>query len=595
LSINIVQSEEAKGVEQLKSILEDNPHSLEVNLAIAEYYLNNEMFIDAEPYLIKSIQIDENQANTHNHLGVVYFHQGDISKSEYHFKKALNIDLNMVEGYFNLGMLYQSQGRFEEALPYYNTVVTMEPDNAEIYNLMGQCATCLGMTPEAKEFFNESFRLYPSTKTALDLSIIFISQEKYSEAEELLNFLIEDANSKQAENNETESLNFTMGLVLKKQGKNIEAIKYFQNVLAINERNEQAFNYMGECCVELGMEMEAESFFAKATEIQPNDARIQESYQVIFQEKKTNIVENKRSKIAFFCGSDDNIIDHLSSKYEVTKFRGGTIQDMHNLMKWSDVSWFEWCDNFIIHASKLPKVCKTVCRLHSYEAFTDSIQNVHWKNVDDLIFVAPHIENIIKRQIPSLNQTVNSHVILNGVDLRRYTFKEREKGFNIAFVGYINHKKNPSLLLQCIKYLVDIDDRYILHIAGQHQELRFQLYFDHIIKEMNLDKNVVFHGWVNDVHKWLDDKHFTISTSVLESFCHGIADAMACGLKPLIHNFIGAKELYPDKYIFNSVKDFSEMVLNDDYNSAEYRKYIEENYSQERQFNEVEKLINSII
>ncbi|MEK7399756.1 MAG: hypothetical protein AAB116_22680 [Candidatus Poribacteria bacterium] len=53
--------------------------------------------------------------------------------------------------------------------------------------------------------------------------------------------------------------------------------------------------------------------------------------------------------------------------------------------------------------------------------------------------------------------------------------------------------------------------------------------------------------------------------------------------------------MYPDKYIFNSVKDFSEMVLNDDYNSAEYRKYIEENYSQERQFNEIEKLINSIV
>jgi len=119
LSIKIVQNEEAKGVEQLKSMLEDNPHSLEVNLAIAEYYLNNEMFIDAEPYLIKSIQIDENKANTHNHLGVVYFHQGDISKSEYHFKKALNIDLNMVEGYFNLGMVYQSQEKFEEALPYY--------------------------------------------------------------------------------------------------------------------------------------------------------------------------------------------------------------------------------------------------------------------------------------------------------------------------------------------------------------------------------------------------------------------------------------------------------------------------------------------
>jgi tetratricopeptide (TPR) repeat protein len=269
LSIKIIQNEEVTEIERLKSMLEDNPNSLEVNLETAEYYLNNEMFLEAEPYLIKSIQIDDNQANIHNHLGVVYFHQGDLAKSEYHFKKALSIDLNMVESYFNLGMLYQSQERFKEALPYYNTVVTMEPDNAEIYNLMGQCAMCLGMIPEAKEFFGESFRLSPSTKNALDLSIILISQDRYSEAEELLDFLIKSTNSKQGEDADTESLNFTMGLVLKKQGKNIEAIKHFQNVVTINERNEQAYNYMGECCVELNMEVEAESFFAKATKLDP--------------------------------------------------------------------------------------------------------------------------------------------------------------------------------------------------------------------------------------------------------------------------------------------------------------------------------------
>ncbi|HGJ65033.1 TPA: glycosyltransferase, partial [bacterium] len=215
-----------------------------------------------------------------------------------------------------------------------------------------------------------------------------------------------------------------------------------------------------------------------------------------------------------------------------------------------------------------------------------------WQFVDDLIFVAPHIKDIAINQIPTIKNNTNIHVIPNGVDLQKYKFKDKQKGFNLAYVGYINHKKNPSLLLQCIKNLVDIDDRYILHIAGQHQELRFKLYFDHIIKEMKLEKNVIFHGWINDINTWLEDKHFTVSTSVLESFCHGIADAMACGLKPIIHNFIGAKELYPQKYIFNTVSDFSKMVLSDEYNPIEYREYIENNYSQDNQLKEIDKILN---
>jgi len=322
---------------------------------------------------------------------------------------------------------------------------------------------------------------------------------------------------------------------------------------------------------------------------------------LIFQiedKKEVTIVESGQDKIAFFCGPDDSFLNgimaHLSQKYEIKRFQSGTVQDMYDLMKWSSVSWFEWCDNFIAHASKLPKVCKTICRLHSYEAFTDVIRQINWKTVDDLVFVAPHIRDIVTKQLPNLSQDVNIHVILDGVDLEKYSFRDRQKGFNIAYVGYINHKKNPALLLQCIKYLVDIDDRYVLHVAGKHQELGFQLYFEHIIKEMELEKNVVFHGWIDDVNGWLEDKHFTVSTSVLESFCHGIADAMACGLKPLIHNFIGAKELYPQKYIFNSVKDFSDMVINDDYNPAEYRKYIKDNYSQDKQLNEIENLLESV-
>jgi glycosyltransferase involved in cell wall biosynthesis len=268
---------------------------------------------------------------------------------------------------------------------------------------------------------------------------------------------------------------------------------------------------------------------------------------------------------------------------------------MQAMMNWSDLSWFEWCDELIIQASRLPKVCHMICRLHSYEVFSDMPGQVEWEKVDDLILVAPHIRDIALGKVPDLEQNVRTHIIPNGVDTDKYCFTQRSQGFNLAYVGYLNHKKNPPLLLQCMRHLVDIDDRYTLHIAGEHQELRSKLYFDHMLKAMELEPHIKFNGWVHDIVQWLADKQYILSTSLLESFGYGIAEAMSCGLKPLIHNFIGAKELYPEKYCFNSVKEFGTLVLDRDYRPGEYRKYIEENYSRNKQFHEIEGLVSACL
>lgn len=498
-------------------------------------------------------------------------------------KEALEKYPNKAELHYNLAMLFYITGRIDEAIESFQRASELNPFDASIQNNLGVLNYRKGELEKAEKYFKKAIEKDPE-----NIEAIYGLGKIYKESQDSAKF-------------ETFKLQVKQKIEqMYEYGKCDKAFSLSEKLLKLDPDSADILNDHAVISYELGKIEDAKKAISKAIEILSDDPNIKENYQMIFQEKKKEIIkENNRKKIAFFCGPDDkflnDIIDHLSLKYEVTRFRGKTIQDMHNLMNWSDLSWFEWCDNLIVHAGKLPKVCKILCRLHSYEAFTDYIRLVNWENVDDLVFVAPHIRDIVLRQVPNLDKNVHLHVIFNGVDLKKYSFKERKKGFNIAFVGYINHKKNPSLLLQCMKYLVDIDNRYILHIAGQHQELRFQLYFDHMIKEMNLNKNVIFHGWVNDVNKWLEDKHFTVSTSVLESFCHGIADAMACGIKPLIHNFIGAKELYPEKYIFNTVQDFGKLVLEDDYNSFEYRKYIEEKYSQERQFEEIEKLISTII
>jgi glycosyltransferase involved in cell wall biosynthesis len=306
-------------------------------------------------------------------------------------------------------------------------------------------------------------------------------------------------------------------------------------------------------------------------------------------------------KIAFFCGWDrkflPDIVDHFSERtqeYEVRMFQSKSVKDFEDTMAWSHISWFEWCDHLLIEASKLPKMCRIVCRIHRYEVFTEMPAQVDWEKVDTLITVAQHITDTLKMRIPDIEDRVNVQLIYNGVNPKRFTYRKREKGFNIAYIGYLNFRKNPSLLIQCMRNLVDKDPRYVLHVAGSVRDMECKLYLDQMVEGLGLRDNIVFHGWIDDMNGWLEDKHFVLSTSIHEGCPYGIMEGMATGMKPLIHNFFAAEELYPRKYIFNTLDEFVDMVTSDKYNPAEYAKYIEDNYSLKRQLNQVESVFKQL-
>lgn len=301
-------------------------------------------------------------------------------------------------------------------------------------------------------------------------------------------------------------------------------------------------------------------------------------------------------KVAFFVkqGLDsfiNEIILGLSNRYNILKIVVTNYPQIDEGMEWADISWFEWCDELVIYGSRQrpPGSKKIICRLHSYEAFTSYPPLVKWDNVDYTIFVAEHIRaTVLKETSIDIKKTA---VIPNGVNLSKYNYKERERGFNIAFVGYINYKKGPMLLLQTIKSIVDRDNRYKLYIAGEFQDLRYIQYFRQMLDEMDLGDNVFYQGWQEDLDKWLEDKQYVLCTSVLESQGMGIMQAMSKGIKPVIHNFVGAKDIYDKKYLWNTIDEAADMILSSNYNSEEYRKFIENNYEHGDKIEKIDNLI----
>lgn len=311
------------------------------------------------------------------------------------------------------------------------------------------------------------------------------------------------------------------------------------------------------------------------------------------------LIGNKeKRKIAFFVGvpKDDKFLTDI---YEFTKqhfsvkiFDGANIDQVYELMKWSDISWFEWCVPMAVAASKLSKVCKVIIRLHRFEAYNVWPSQVNWNNVDTLITVGnSFVKAILLKQVPNIESLTHCITIPNGVNLDKFKFVDRSQGKNIACIGYLNMRKNPMFLLQCMCELNSEEEGYKLFFAGNFQDVMLEQYVKHITKKLRLESVVFFEDWQNDINAWLKDKHYIVSGSIGESQGMGIMEGMARGLKPVIHNFPGADEIFLPKYLFETTADFCHQICWDSYSPQEYRSYIEGNFSLQKQLIEIDKVL----
>jgi len=307
-------------------------------------------------------------------------------------------------------------------------------------------------------------------------------------------------------------------------------------------------------------------------------------------------------RIAFIAAADTflkPIAAHFSAHNEVRVLAPSTSLQLADAMRWADLTWFEWCDGYLVDATRMPKAGKIICRLHSYEAFTDVPAKVNWANVDRLILVNRSVEEILDEygKVP-----VRRTIIHNGVDPERFPFvppsARRPGERHVASVGYINYKKNPSLLLQTFKVLHDSDSTFRLDIAGTHQDPRIKVYFDHLLPRLQIP--VTFHGWVNDMPSFYAGMNYVISTSLFESFHYSIAEGMLCGCLPLVHSWKGADGLYPPECLFDTPAQAVEIIRRYDSGEADrvagaYRRFITERYNWSDRLHEIEAVLHEVL
>lgn len=265
------------------------------------------------------------------------------------------------------------------------------------------------------------------------------------------------------------------------------------------------------------------------------------------------------------------------------------------LIDWADVIYFFTCDNNLLSATNPSQALINESKevgvdwdIHNHDLIGKKVI-VHpvdievwqghfaydnmWDVPTDVIFPAPHIQEIMMADSRPQQGTFKQYVIPFGVDLNKWTFKERQKGFNIGIVAERWVSKGPDYVLQIALRLRDLDDRYKIYWLGKNNDYHWEHeYFKDFIRHNNLP---IFleEDYCEDLDSWWEDKSYVLHGSHKETYTYAVAEAMAKGLKPVFHRYFGADSTWPH-ITWSSIDEAVNLITEDKYDSASYRQYL---------------------
>ena len=147
------------------------------------------------------------------------------------------------------------------------------------------------------------------------------------------------------------------------------------------------------------------------------------------------------------------------------------------------------------------------------------------------------IRNKIFQKNPRIIDESNVHIIYNGIDPQLWskseTFKRQDKNRKslvLGNAGRLVEQKGQEYLIRIAKQLKEKHVDFRLYIAGSgklEKTLKYEC------KKNNLEKEVVFLDFVENMQDFLEGLDMYLSTSLHEGSSHVIIEAMAAG-KPVI-------------------------------------------------------------
>jgi glycosyltransferase involved in cell wall biosynthesis len=176
------------------------------------------------------------------------------------------------------------------------------------------------------------------------------------------------------------------------------------------------------------------------------------------------------------------------------------------------------------------------------------------------------VSQITAKEVQSSFGNDRFFVTGNGIDLSVFMPKlELAKLYEACYFGRLEHQKGTDVLLKCWKYVVDKFPNAKLLIIGEGNE-KYTLYCKSLGKQLGLENNIIFTGWVSDdeVVRLLNISKIFVFPSRYEGFALAVAEAMACGLCCVISDIPVLRENFSGAADFaglDNPNNFADLIL----------------------------------
>jgi type IV pilus biogenesis/stability protein PilW len=154
-------------------------------------YLNDNNIQPAFVEFQKALELNPNDKNIHNAIGVIYLQKlENYPKAIKHFKEALRIDENFSEALNNLGNAYAKIGEFDKAIDAYKRAISnpIYKNVALALNNLGMVYYRLTKYDEATDAFKEALKRFSDFYLPYyGLALCYNAKGQYGDAASAIN------------------------------------------------------------------------------------------------------------------------------------------------------------------------------------------------------------------------------------------------------------------------------------------------------------------------------------------------------------------------------------------------------------------------
>ncbi|OGR89049.1 MAG: hypothetical protein A3J74_00010 [Elusimicrobia bacterium RIFCSPHIGHO2_02_FULL_57_9] len=249
-----------------------NPDSGVAHLNLGNYLNSQGKLQEAEFHFRQTLRLRPGDGLAYNNLGNLQAQQGRVQAAIESFNQALRSGVpdNIITAHNALGVILAGQGKLDEAQRHYSEALRLNPQHKKIHNNMAMLLAKRGRLDEARFHFAQGLGVDSGSLSAYATLCDFLQVNNlfgpasgcYRKVVAMAPLLADGRNS--------------LGFVLSRLGRELEAMLQFQEALRLKPDHRQAlFNLgvahhnLGIRLLSLGKNEEAVNHFQKALGLQP--------------------------------------------------------------------------------------------------------------------------------------------------------------------------------------------------------------------------------------------------------------------------------------------------------------------------------------